>query len=79
VEADEDGNDIAVVHATFEDFGNMQKALEEKGIELRSSKLERIPLSHAQITEEQLVDVNKLLDKLEEDEDVQAVYHNMEE
>ncbi len=79
VEADEEGNDIAVAHAAFEDFGKMQKALEEKGIELKSSKLERIALSHHEVTEEQAADVLKLIDKLEEDDDVQAVYHNMAE
>lgn len=79
IEANEDGEDIAVVHAGFEDFGNMQKALEEKGIEVKQAKLERIPLSYKEVNEEQVADVTKLLDKLEEDEDVQAVYHNIEE
>ena len=79
VEADEEGNDLAVVHATFEDFGKMQKALEEKGIEIKQAKLERIPLSHTEVNEEQAADIMKLLDKLEEDDDVQAVYHNMAE
>lgn len=79
VEADEEGNDVVVAQAAFEDFGRMQKALEEKGIELKSSKLERIALSHHTVTEEQAADVLKLIDKLEEDDDVQAVYHNMEE
>jgi YebC/PmpR family DNA-binding regulatory protein len=79
VEANEEGEDVAVIHAGFEDFGNMQKALEEKGIEVKQAKLERIPLSYAEVTEEQIVDITKLLDKLEEDEDVQAVYHNMAE
>ncbi|MEE1884869.1 YebC/PmpR family DNA-binding transcriptional regulator [Pedobacter flavus] len=79
VEADEEGNDVVVAQAAFEDFGRMQKALEEKGIELKSSKLERIALSHHAVTEEQAADVLKLIDKLEEDDDVQAVYHNMEE
>lgn len=78
VEADEDGNDVIVVQTSFEDFGNMQRLLEEKGIELKSSKLERIPLSHTQVSEEQAADVMKLIDRLEEDDDVQAVYHNME-
>jgi YebC/PmpR family DNA-binding regulatory protein len=77
VEADEEGNDVVVAQAAFENFGSMQKALEEKGIELKSSKLERIALSHHPVTEEQAVDVFKLIDKLEEDDDVQAVYHNM--
>lgn len=79
VEANEEGEDVAVIHAGYEDFGNMQKALEEKGIEVKQAKLERIPLSYAEVNEEQIVDITKLLDKLEEDEDVQAVYHNMAE
>jgi len=77
VESDEEGNDVAVVQTSFEDFGNMQKLLEEKGIEVKSAKLERIALSHSDITEEQAADVLKMIDKIEEDDDVQAVYHNM--
>lgn len=79
VEADEEGNDVAVLHTAFENFGKMQRALEEKGIEVKSAKLERVALSFAEVTEEQAVDVMKLIDKLEEDDDVQAVYHNMAE
>ncbi len=78
-ETDEEGNEIAVIHAAYEDFGKMQKALEEKGIETKSAKLERIAQSHHEVTEEQAADVMKLIDKLEEDDDVQAVYHNMAE
>jgi transcriptional/translational regulatory protein YebC/TACO1 len=55
----------------------MQKALEDTGLEMKSAKLERISQSTTPITEEQAVDVFKLIDKLEEDDDVQAVYHNM--
>ncbi len=79
VEADEEGHDIAVIHTSFEDFGKMQKMLEEKGIEVKSAKLERIALSTTEVSEEQAADVLKLIDKLEEDDDVQAVYHNMAE
>ncbi|HVW13676.1 MAG TPA: YebC/PmpR family DNA-binding transcriptional regulator [Mucilaginibacter sp.] len=79
VEADENGNDLAVIHTAFEDFGKMQKALEEAGIEVKSAKLERIPQSFHEVNEEQAADVMKLIDKLEEDDDVQAVYHNMAE
>ncbi|HEX8377043.1 MAG TPA: YebC/PmpR family DNA-binding transcriptional regulator [Pedobacter sp.] len=79
IEADEEGNDVGVIHTAFEDFGKMQKALEEKGFEMKSAKLERIALSHTDVTEEQAVDVFKLIDKLEDDDDVQAVYHNMAE
>ncbi len=77
VEEGEEGKDIAVIHTAFEDFGKMQKALEEKGIEVISAKLERVAQSTAEVNEEQAVDVLKLIDKLEEDDDVQAVYHNM--
>ncbi|MBB6501273.1 YebC/PmpR family DNA-binding transcriptional regulator [Pedobacter cryoconitis] len=79
LESDEEGNDIAVVQTAFEDFGKMQKALEDLGFEMKSAKLERIALSTTPISEEQAADVLKLIDKLEEDDDVQAVYHNMTE
>jgi YebC/PmpR family DNA-binding regulatory protein len=79
LETDEEGNDVAVAQTAFEDFGKMQKALEGMGIETKSAKLERIALSHTKVTEEQAADVMKLIDRLEEDDDVQAVYHNMDE
>ena len=79
VEADEEGNDIGVIHTAFEDFGKMQKGLEALGIETKSAKLERIPQSFHEVSEEQAADVLKLIDRLEEDDDVQAVYHNMAE
>src|SRR5690606_7492751 len=78
IEADEEGNDQVVVQTSFEDFGNMQRLLEEMGIEVASAKLERIALSHTSLSEDQAADVLKLIDKIEEDDDVQAVYHNME-
>ena len=77
VEADEEGNDIVVVQTSFEDFGNMQRLLEEKGIEVSSAKLERIALTNTEVSEEDAAEVLKLIDKIEEDDDVQAVYHNM--
>ena len=78
-EADENGKDVGVIHTSFEDFGKMQKALEEKGIPVISAKLERVCESTTEVNEEQAADVFKLIDKLEEDDDVQAVYHNMAE
>lgn len=77
VEEDESGNDVAVIHTAFEEFGKMQKALEALNIEVKSAKLERIALSTTEVDEEQAADVLKLIDKLEDDDDVQAVYHNM--
>lgn len=79
MEADEEGNDLVVAQTSFEDFGNMQRLLEEKNIEVKSANLERIALSHTEVSEEGASDVLKLVDKIEEDDDVQAVYHNMAE
>lgn len=68
------------VYCNFSDFGSMQKALEDKHIEIKSSKKEQIAnVNKEGLTESQMADVNKLLDKLDEDEDVVAVYHNMNE
>ncbi len=66
-----------VLYSAFSDFGSMQKALEEKGIAVTSAGLERIPNSFAEISEEQIDEILELVEKIEEDEDVQAVYHNL--
>lgn len=70
-------DDTIVIYAGFKDFGNMQKALEERKIEIVSAEFERIPTTIKELSEEQQVDVNKLLEKLEDDDDVTAVFHNM--
>ena len=72
---DEDG---IIIYAPFEQFGAIQKYLEENNLEILSSGFERIPTTTSKLSEEQQVDVEKLLEKLEEDEDVQNVYHSME-
>ncbi|MEN3324018.1 YebC/PmpR family DNA-binding transcriptional regulator [Mariniflexile soesokkakense] len=74
--ADEDG---ILIYAPFESFGAIQAALEEKGIEILSSGFERIPQVTKKLTPEQVADVEKLLEKLDDDDDVQNVYHTMEE
>lgn len=73
----EDSEGKLVVHCGFSDFGNMQKTLEEKGIEPISSELEWIPLNTVDVTEEQAEEVFKLIERLEQDDDVQRVFHNM--
>jgi len=73
----ENGEDVVVVRCAFNEFGNMQKALEEKGITPISSELEWIPSTTVPLTDEQAEDVSKLIEKLEQDEDVQKVFHNM--
>ena len=73
----ENGEDILVVRCGFTDFGNMQKALEDKGIVPITAELEWIPTVTVPLNDEQAADVSKLIDKLEQDEDVQKVFHNM--
>jgi YebC/PmpR family DNA-binding regulatory protein len=66
-----------VLYTAFIDFGNMQKALEERNITVKKAGLERIPNSFAELTEEQTDEILELIEKIEEDDDVQAVYHNL--
>ena len=73
-------NDEGTLTATtdFSDFSNMQKRLESMNIELESSELQRFPNNTKTLVGEEAKSVLKLIDKLEEDEDVQNVFHNME-
>lgn len=66
-----------VIYTAFEDFGRMQKALEERNVNVTKANLERIPNNYSELTEEQMDEILELVEKIEEDEDVQAVYHNL--
>ena len=66
-----------IVYAPFEQFGAIQSYFEENNVEILSSGFERIPATTTKLSEEQQADVEKLLEKLEEDDDVQNVYHSM--
>jgi transcriptional/translational regulatory protein YebC/TACO1 len=66
-----------VIRCAFSDFGNMQKALEERNMTPISAELEWIPLNTTEVTEEQSDDIFKLIERLEQDDDVQRVFHNM--
>jgi YebC/PmpR family DNA-binding regulatory protein len=74
---DDNGNAIIVLRCAFTDFGNLQKALEDKNIQPMSAQLEWIPTTTVPMTDEQAEDVSKLIERLEEDEDVNKVFHNM--
>ncbi len=69
--------DTIIIYAAFADFGKMQKALESKKLNIISSELERIPTSTVELSETEIAEVMELISKLEEDDDVQNVYHNM--
>jgi len=67
-----------LIYAQFESYGAIQKELETRSIEIVSSEFERIPNVTKKLNEEQEKDVEKLLEKFEQDDDVQRVFHNME-
>lgn len=76
VDKDDEENEI-IIYGPFESFGAIQKYLDEKKIEIKSAGLERIPTDTKKLTEEQEADVQKLIDRLEEDDDVNNVFHTM--
>ncbi|MEN9443202.1 MAG: hypothetical protein RIS47_92, partial [Bacteroidota bacterium] len=63
--------------ADYTSFGTLSAAFEEKGIEINKANLKRIPTTPVEFTEEQLVDIEKLIDRLEDDDDIQAVFTNI--
>jgi YebC/PmpR family DNA-binding regulatory protein len=78
-EEDENSQDGIMIYADFANYGAMQKALEEMGIEILSSDFEYIPTVQKEVTAEQREDVDKLLEKLDEDDDVNNVYTTMKD
>lgn len=73
---DEEG---ILLYGEFQSYSSIQKYLEENGFDILSAEFERIPNDMKELNEEQKAQVMKLLDKIEDDEDVQNVYHNMVE
>ena len=71
---DEDG---VLLFSSFENYGAIQKELEKQEIEIISSEFERIPKQNKELDDEKKEEVNILLEKIEEDDDVQNVFHNM--
>jgi len=68
---------VAYAYADYKDFGQLSQALEEKGIEATKANLQRLPNSPVEFTEEQMDEIDKLLDKIEDDDDIQAVFTNI--
>ena len=65
------------IYTSFQEYGKMLKYLEEKGIEIISSELQYLPTTTKELSEEQSKEVKELIDKIEEDDDVQSIFHNM--
>jgi YebC/PmpR family DNA-binding regulatory protein len=73
----EENSDIFYAYGAYTDFGSLSLALESLGIEPKKATLEYIPNTPVEFNEEQLVDIEKLIDRLEDDDDVQAVFTNI--
>lgn len=71
-------NGYIQVSSAMEDFGSLQNKLEELGIETENAELQRIPTTTVSLEDEQFVSVMKLIEALEDDDDVAKVYHNLE-
>lgn len=74
---DDNGNPVLVLRCLFNDFGSLQSAIEERNLNVLSSASEYIPLNVTELTDEQSADVFKLIERLEGDDDVQRVFHNL--
>jgi YebC/PmpR family DNA-binding regulatory protein len=75
-EVDENEGEI-FVYTAFEDFGNMQKALEDRNIEIINADFQWFPTTTVELPEEQEEEINKLIEKLEDDDDINSVFTNM--
>ena len=75
--SDDEGKTILVLRSAYTDFGHLQKALEEKNITPISAELEWIPTTTVPVNDAQAEDVSKLIERLEQDDDVSKVFHNM--
>ena len=72
-----ESNDCIFLYSTFENYGILQKELENRNIQIISSEFERIPKQYKDLDQSDKEEVNLLLEKIEEDDDVQNVFHNM--
>jgi len=73
----EDGREVIVARCAFSDFGQMQKALDARGIEPVTAEVEYVPTTPTELADEQADEALELIGKLEADEDVQRVFHNL--
>jgi YebC/PmpR family DNA-binding regulatory protein len=73
-----EADDGLLIYCNFKQFGDLQKALEARGVEVKSASSQRIPSNFIKVNAEQEQEIQKIIDKLEEDDDVQTVFHNMQ-
>ena len=77
LESIEEDDDTILVYGDYTDFGTLSEEFEELGIEVTKATLQRIPNSTVEFSDEQLIDIEKLIDKIEDDEDVQVIFTNI--
>ena len=73
----EENEGTVFAYADYTNFGALSAALEAKGIEVKKSSLKRFPTTEVEFTDEQMEEIEKMIDKIEDDDDVQAVYTNI--
>ena len=71
-------DDRIIIYGSFSDFGTLSTAIDKQGLKVESATLKRIANAPTSFTEEQITDIEKMLDKMEDDEDVQMVFTNIE-
>ena len=71
-------DEFVYIYTPFQDFGTMQKALEDKNMDISATEFQFIPNNYKELNDEQKKEVNDLIEALEDDDDVQSVYHNMQ-
>ena len=74
----EENDGTIYIYGEYTDFGTLGEAIEGLGFKINSSNLKRFPTTPVTFTEEQLVDIDKMMDKFDEDDDVQAIYTNID-
>lgn len=73
----EQDDESIFVYGDYTNFGSLGSAIENMGLEVKKASLKRIALNQVEVTEDQLADIEKLIDRIEDDDDVQAVYTNI--
>lgn len=74
----EDGEEILIIYGDYESFGTLSEGIDKLGLEMKKGSLQFVPNNAISVSDEQYEDIEKLIDKLDDDDDVQAVYTNLE-
>lgn len=74
----EDNGDFYTIYTSMEDFGKVRKALEEMKVEVENASLQRIPNDYKQLPKDEALKILRMVEEIEDDDDVQNVYHNLE-